>query len=96
MKDAPTILENGLEIHFIQELYGNNNEILDIYELRKNFGRGGTKTLKRVDVPQGTDITLVRAHFQARMHKAPGGFRRFSDALDSGKLILPLALERLL
>lgn len=94
MKDAPTILENGLEIHFIQELYGNNNEILDIYELRKNFSRGRTKTLKRVDVPQGTDITLVRAHLQARMHKAPGGFRRFSDALDISKLILPLALER--
>lgn len=61
MKDAPTMLGNGLEIHYIQELYGNNDEILDIYELRKNFGRGRIKTLKRVDVPTGSDLETVRA-----------------------------------
>lgn len=65
MKEAPTILENGLEIHFIQELYGNNREILDIYELRKNFGRGRIKTLKRVDVPSGSDLESVRAKIRA-------------------------------
>lgn len=64
MKDAPTILGHGLEIHYIQELYGNNDEILDIYELRKNFGRGRIKTLKRVDVPQGSDLEAVRAKIQ--------------------------------
>lgn len=37
MKDAPTILSNGLEIHYIQELYGNNDEILDIYELKEEL-----------------------------------------------------------
>lgn len=61
MKDAPTILGNGLEIHYIQELYGNNDEILDIYELRKDFWRGRIKTLKRVDVPTGSDLETVRS-----------------------------------
>lgn len=71
MKDAPTILGNGLEIHYIQELYGNNDEILDIYELRKNFGRGRIKTLKRVDVPQGSDLAAVRERI--RISKTGGG-----------------------
>lgn len=61
MKDAPTILGKGLETHYIQELYGNNDEILDIYELRKDFVRGRIKTLKRVDVPTGSDLETVRA-----------------------------------
>jgi len=61
MKYAPTILSNGLEIHYIQELYGNNDEILDIYELRKDSGRGRIKTLKRVDVPTGSDLETARA-----------------------------------
>lgn len=73
MKDAPTILENGLEIHYIQELYGNNNEILDIYELRKNFGRGRIKTLKRVDVPSGADLEAVRAKIRASKPEEDAG-----------------------
>lgn len=73
MKEAPTILENGLEIHFIQELYGNNREILDIYELRKNFGRGRIKTLKRVDVPSGSDLEVVRAKIRASKPEEDAG-----------------------
>ena len=73
MKDAPTILENGLEIHYIQELYGNNREILDIYELRKNFGRGRIKTLKRVDVPSGSDLEVVRAKIRASRSEEDSG-----------------------
>ncbi|POF92830.1 hypothetical protein [Pseudomonas putida] len=73
MKDAPTILGNGLEIHYIQELYGNNDEILDIYELRKNFGRGRIKTLKRFDVPQGSDLEAVRAKIQTSRVEGDAG-----------------------
>lgn len=73
MKDAPTILGNGLEIHYIQELYGNNREILDIYELRKNFGRGRIKTLKRVDVPSGADLDTVRDKIRTSKPEEDGG-----------------------
>lgn len=73
MKDTPTILGNGLEIHYIQELYGNNREILDIYELRKNFGRGRIKTLKRVDVPSGADLDTVRDKIRTSKPEEDGG-----------------------
>lgn len=73
MKDSPTILENGLEINYIQELFGNNDEILDIYELRKNFGRGRIKTLKRVDVPHGSDLEAVRAKIRASRPEEDAG-----------------------
>lgn len=65
MKEAPTILGNGLEIHFIQELHGSRREIFDIYELRKNFGRGHLKTLKRVNVPHGSDLKVVESRIMA-------------------------------
>lgn len=73
MKDGPIILGDGLEIHYIQELYGNNDEILDIYELRKNFGRGRIKTLKRVDVLQGSDLEAVRTKIRTSRVKGDAG-----------------------
>lgn len=47
MKDGPIILGDGLEIHYIQKNSGKENEFFEAYELRKDFGHGDIKTLRR-------------------------------------------------
>lgn len=47
MKDGPIILGNGLEIHYIQNNSGKENEFFEAYELRNDFGHGDIKTLRR-------------------------------------------------
>lgn len=47
MKDGPIILGDGLEIHYIQKNSGKENEFFEAYKLRKDFGHGDIKTLRR-------------------------------------------------
>lgn len=65
MKDSTTVLSDDLKIHFIRKLHGGRHEIFDIYELRKNFGLGHLKTIKRVAVPHGSDMATLRAKIAA-------------------------------
>jgi hypothetical protein len=63
MSREPVVLNSGLEVHFIQELYGNDDAILDVYDLRKNFGKR-SKTLWRFEVPQGLGFEVIKSRLK--------------------------------